>query len=76
MGHGLTMDIAKGLSIHEHAYYACIAHLDERLLNKKEKEKVHLETGVFDAGYNAEIGSAAAPLFGAGQTLERLVRKL
>ncbi len=28
IGHGLTMDIMKGSSIHEHTCYACIAHLD------------------------------------------------
>ena len=28
IGHGFTMDIAKGLSIYERTCYACIAHLD------------------------------------------------
>ena len=37
IGHGLTMDIAKGLSIRQGTSYACILSL----LNKK-KEKVHL----------------------------------
>ncbi len=39
IGHGSTMDIAKGLSICEHACYACIAHLDPMA---SEQEKVHL----------------------------------
>ena len=30
IGQGLTMDIAKGLSIHEGTCYAYIAHLDEK----------------------------------------------
>ena len=41
IGHGLTMEIAKGLSIHERTCYACIAHLGKKLLNRK-KDTVHL----------------------------------
>ena len=30
IGHGLTMDIVKGLSPREGMCYACIAHLDQK----------------------------------------------
>ena len=42
IGHGLAMDIAKGLSICERTCYACILPtLTQRILNMKT-EKVHL----------------------------------
>ena len=40
--HGLTMDIANGLSICERTHYACIAQLDTKASLNKKKEKVHL----------------------------------
>ncbi len=43
IGHGLTMAIAKGLSIHERTCYACIAHLDLKASEQEEEERiVHL----------------------------------
>ena len=43
IGYGLTMDIAKGLSIRECTYVMLVLPtLTQRLLSKKEKEKVHL----------------------------------
>ena len=36
IGHGLTMDIAKGLSTHEHTCYASIAHLDPKASEQEE----------------------------------------
>ena len=41
IGHGLNMDIAKGLSIREHTHYACIAHLDTKT-SEQEEGKNHL----------------------------------
>ncbi len=35
------MDFAKGLSIREHTFYACIDHLDKKRHLNKKKEKVH-----------------------------------
>ncbi len=36
IGHGLTIDIAKGLSICECTCYACIAHLDLKASEQEE----------------------------------------
>ncbi len=38
---GMVYTIETGLSIHERKSYVCIAHLDQRLLKKRNK-KVHL----------------------------------
>ncbi len=40
--HGLTMDIAKGLSIREHMCYLCFAHLDLKAFEQEEEGKSSL----------------------------------
>ncbi len=42
IGHGLTMDIAKGLSSHERICHACIDHLDIEASDHEGKEKSSL----------------------------------
>ncbi len=46
---GMVYTIETSLSIHERTCYACIAHLDTNA-SEEEEQKVHLETGVFNAG--------------------------
>ena len=42
IGHKLTMDIAKGLSIYQHLCYACIAHLYPKASEEEEEGKISL----------------------------------
>ena len=42
IGHGLAMDIAKGLSIHEVTCYSCIAHLDTKASSEHKDGKSSL----------------------------------
>ena len=42
IAHGLTMDIAKGLSIREGTSYACIAHFDTQASAQEEGGKSSL----------------------------------
>ena len=39
IGHGLTIDIEKGLSIRESTCYACIAHLDTKASEQEEGKR-------------------------------------
>ncbi len=52
IGHGLTMDIAKSLTIREHLCYACIAHLNWKVSEQEEGGKSSLIDRVCDAGKN------------------------